>query len=428
MESQNHSPQEEEINEEQNLAAPPALEPQPEVMVDGEEMQTTAGKAVAQEQLRKRKKGLLIGTAVAGVLVIAAIIVGLLLPDLFANRGPVLVTVANEKIYVADYQERVRYYRWQFLQQFAQISQILEMFGDYDGQQQAQLNQITMLLGDHAYFGDLVLNSMIDEVILVKNAEDMGITVTDEEVMTAIQEAFGYRPDADAEIEDGLNADPETQPTPYTKEQFDEDYAEYIDRLSVAGVSEEEFLEVQWISLLFNALYEEVTKDYVAGTVEQVQARHILVEDLETAQTILDQLNAEESTFEELAAEYSLDTYSAQNGGELGWFARGMMIPTFEEAAFSLEIGEVSEPIETDYGYHIIQVTGREDQPISAEEAAAEQQAQFSEWLNTQNAVMESSIVIDEELLAESIPTQPDLNDPLVFEALFGGLEEDTEE
>ncbi|MBN1585483.1 peptidyl-prolyl cis-trans isomerase [Candidatus Uhrbacteria bacterium] len=60
--------------------------------------------------------------------------------------------------------------------------------------------------------------------------------------------------------------------------------------------------------------------------------------------------------FGALASEYSDDTASAANGGDLGWFGRGEMVPEFESAAFSMEPGEVSPPIKTQFGYHIIRV------------------------------------------------------------------------
>ncbi|THE11076.1 peptidylprolyl isomerase [Bacillus timonensis] len=61
--------------------------------------------------------------------------------------------------------------------------------------------------------------------------------------------------------------------------------------------------------------------------------------------------------FEDVAKEYSDDS-TAQNGGDLGWFGKGRMVPEFEEAAFTLKEGETSDIIESQYGYHIIKVTG----------------------------------------------------------------------
>jgi hypothetical protein len=93
----------------------------------------------------------------------------------------------------------------------------------------------------------------------------------------------------------------------------------------------------------------------VYGQGEQVHARHILVATEEEAKQVLARLAAGED-FAAVAAEVSLDKASGQNGGDLGWFGRGQMVAPFEEAAFALEVNQLSQPIKTDYGYHIIQV------------------------------------------------------------------------
>lgn len=83
-----------------------------------------------------------------------------------------------------------------------------------------------------------------------------------------------------------------------------------------------------------------------------------------------------------LAAEYSDDTASSVNGGDLGWFGRGMMVAPFEEVAFSLAPGEISEPVRTDFGYHIIQVLERDDARPKDENRLAQERAQaYEAWL-----------------------------------------------
>lgn len=100
--------------------------------------------------------------------------------------------------------------------------------------------------------------------------------------------------------------------------------------------------------------YYEENKDTFA-TPEQVRASHILVETKEEADAIKKELD-EGADFSTLAKEKSTDS-SAANGGDLGFFGKGDMVEEFEKAAFSMEINEISEPIKSDYGYHIIMKT-----------------------------------------------------------------------
>jgi parvulin-like peptidyl-prolyl isomerase len=98
------------------------------------------------------------------------------------------------------------------------------------------------------------------------------------------------------------------------------------------------------------------------GLGEQVHARHILVATEEEARQVLERLKAGED-FAQLARELSRDTASAKNGGDLGWIGRGMTVEPFEKAAFALEVGRWSEPVQTQFGFHIIQVLEREMRP-----------------------------------------------------------------
>lgn len=104
--------------------------------------------------------------------------------------------------------------------------------------------------------------------------------------------------------------------------------------------------------------YFEENKD-TFNQEEQVRARHILVETEEKAKEVKVKLDAG-GDFAELAKEYSFDG-SKDIGGELGFFGRGRMVPEFEEAAFSLKINEISEPVKSQFGYHIIQVEERKE-------------------------------------------------------------------
>ena len=100
--------------------------------------------------------------------------------------------------------------------------------------------------------------------------------------------------------------------------------------------------------------YEQNQDKFKSG--EQIRASHILVKNEQEAQAILDQLK-KGANFEELAKSKSVDS-SAAKGGDLGWFGKGNMVPAFEKAAFSLKEGQLSGIVKSDFGFHIIKLTG----------------------------------------------------------------------
>ncbi len=93
---------------------------------------------------------------------------------------------------------------------------------------------------------------------------------------------------------------------------------------------------------------------------EQVEARHILVPDLATANKIEAQLKQNPNDFAALAKQYSTDPGSKDKGGDLGYFRRGQMVPAFDKEAFSLPVGAISPPVKSPFGYHIIQVEAKQ--------------------------------------------------------------------
>lgn len=104
-----------------------------------------------------------------------------------------------------------------------------------------------------------------------------------------------------------------------------------------------------------SAFYTENEDKFIAPS--QVKASHILVKEEEKIKEISEKLSAGES-FEDLAKESS-ECPSGQQGGDLGFFGKGKMVPEFETAAFALGLNEVSEPFKTDFGYHIVKVTDK---------------------------------------------------------------------
>jgi peptidyl-prolyl cis-trans isomerase C len=104
---------------------------------------------------------------------------------------------------------------------------------------------------------------------------------------------------------------------------------------------------------------------------QEVRARHILVDSKDKAREVYEKL-AHGSDFARLAKEYSKDPGSKDQGGDLGFFGRGQMVPQFEDAAFRLKKGEISEPFESQFGWHIVRLDDRRQRSAPAFEAVKE--------------------------------------------------------
>ncbi|MCU5667780.1 peptidylprolyl isomerase PrsA [Bacillus cereus] len=103
----------------------------------------------------------------------------------------------------------------------------------------------------------------------------------------------------------------------------------------------------------------------------EIKASHILVKDEATAKKVKEELGQGKS-FEELAKQYSEDTGSKEKGGDLGYFTAGKMVKEFEDAAYKLKKDEVSEPVKSQFGYHIIKVTDIKEPEKSFEQSKAD--------------------------------------------------------
>jgi len=108
---------------------------------------------------------------------------------------------------------------------------------------------------------------------------------------------------------------------------------------------------------------ENDVKDYYAKLENKVQASHILVHDMDSAWMLIDSLK-NGANFENLAITYSIDPTANSNRGDLGYFVWGQMEPTFQENVFKMQPGEISEPFETRYGWHIVKMTDRAENEL----------------------------------------------------------------
>ena|SRR3712207_951242 len=106
--------------------------------------------------------------------------------------------------------------------------------------------------------------------------------------------------------------------------------------------------------------YYEANKEQFVSP-ELVSAKHILVDELDQAKEIKAKIDKKEISFEDAAVEYS-KCPSNMKGGDLGEFGKGQMVPEFEEAAFAQKVGEVSEPVQSTFGYHLIKVESHKEE------------------------------------------------------------------
>jgi parvulin-like peptidyl-prolyl isomerase len=299
-----------------------------------------------------------------------------------------------------------------------------------------------------------VLDQMVDEAVVRAQIQQRGITVSDDEVTERIEQFFGYQrvpptpaptPTTDPAFTPGPDptATPFPTPTPVTLEAYQEAYDDYVKRITEqSGMTEAEFRQLVAFDLLRQKLYDDVTKD-VSTTEEQVEARHILVRIIEPqpaptalpegqppptpdpaatptpeprnadqalarAIEIKQRLDAGED-FAALAAEYSDDPGSAAAGGNLGWFGRGMMVQEFEDAVFALQPGQISEPVKTAFGYHIIQLAAKD--PARESDAFSLQQRQsdaFTKWLDE----VRNTATIERNWTLDKVPPTPSLTAP----------------
>lgn len=192
--------------------------------------------------------------------------------------------------------------------------------------------------------------------------------------------------------------------TPYTLEGFETQVADANDRMMQLGFEEDVYRKFFEAQILERKLREELTAE-VEPTQTQVWARHILVADEQAAKDIIVRLQNGED-FATLAKELSTDTGSGANGGDLGWFGTGAMVPEFETGAFALsKPGDITtEPVKSDFGYHIIQLIAKQERPLATDQYESAKDAAFQEWLT---AAYEEYGVEIFDIWMSRVPSEP---------------------
>lgn len=248
---------------------------------------------------------------------------------------PVAARVNGQPVYQADYENQVAQFS------AALIAQGLDP-NSPDGA--AQLTQIR----------EQVLNGMIDQILIEQEARLKGFTVSDADLEAAMQEIIAG------------SGGPEA----------------FAAQLAALGQTEEQFRAGQRAAMLASLMRDQVIAG-VPSTAPQVHARHILVDNVDLANSLLAQLQAG-ADFTSLAQQYSQDTLTGYGGGDLGWFPRGVLISReVEDAAFALQPGQYSSVVQSAFGFHIVQVIETDPaRALSSEQLLTLQQAAFDNWLS----------------------------------------------
>ncbi|SIP89514.1 peptidyl-prolyl cis-trans isomerase C [Alkalispirochaeta americana] len=200
-----------------------------------------------------------------------------------------------------------------------------------------------------------VLDGLITRTVLETEAETQGIVVTDEQLSEALEQFRSQFPDR------------ESYRAALEQQGFSEDLfeAEVLRQIAIETLINTRAFEGLTVDEATAREFYDAHPDYFERP-EQVAARHILLSaeegaDKEQLRSRLGEIRQQlldGADFGEMAREYS-DCPSSAEGGELGAFGRGQMVPSFEEAAFSLDAGELSDIVETQFGFHLVQVTER---------------------------------------------------------------------
>ncbi len=194
-------------------------------------------------------------------------------------------------------------------------------------------------------------------------------------------------------------------PTPYTTQVYGENIKDFNDNYSFYDFDIDDLREMFEVQLLREKLVDELTTDLEPVKVE-VWARHILVETESQALEVLEKLDEGED-WSTLASEYSIDESNKEAGGDLGWFDENTMVAPFSEKAFSMDIGEISDPVETDFGFHIIQVLGHRELPMDPNEFQTLKNETFTTWLNELRNSRDDITIFDS--WEEDVPTVPEV-------------------
>ena len=408
------------------------------------------------EREARTQRYVILATAIVVSVIVVVLAIALVI-EFFVTPGQAVASVNGETITVSEFQQEVRLERAVINERLYAVIEEARIFGEQANQylefrlQQEPYATWWSEIQVSDVIGNRVLNDMIEAKLVEQQAAALGVTVSPEDVEAKIDQYFEYAPlpvedeteateeaatatptpfvsptpspeptatEAAAEVTaEATEADPATTAVPTTTpaptlnpteqaEQFAQTVEEaFASIASNAGVSQEQVRAYFERQALRAKVAEAMTAETVDTTDSEVQVRHILVATEQEALDLLAALEAGES-FTELAQAVSLDTGSAANGGEYDWSPASGYVGPFAEAVRDAAIGEFVGPVQTEFGYHVIQVRGRRDVPMTDDQLDTARETAFETTLTDLRAADGASIETF-PIWADVVPSEP---------------------
>lgn len=414
---------------------------------------------VQRERIQRRN--ITIATVVILVAVVGVTVAGFVLEGVIKPNQP-MVEVNDTTITTKEFLSYASYQRYLVVTEYINTYQYLQSFGDQSAFSffESYLLQLQNEL-EPGVLGLSVIDSMVENVLIAEHAAELDIQVSEAEVKSRVDELiFQYYPDGTptpAPTEETYatptlsalqmvlvpptpseaGADPEPlepteavieptavlpTPTVYTEKAYNTNYKDFMSYLKTsARVTEETLFAYYQAQILRERVAEAVITD-IPSDEEVLWARHILFQDETTGEQqaidFLARIDAGED-FVTLAEELSaLPEGSTEEGTirfeDLGWFGDGQLVAGFETAAKGLEVGEISQAVNTSFGWHVIQLLGRDTRPRSQADMDQLRQTAFQDWLNTQR--VEAKVNINTDWIS-AVPVDPDIPEQIKIQA-----------
>ncbi|MFQ6000050.1 MAG: peptidylprolyl isomerase [Anaerolineae bacterium] len=353
-------------------------------------------KQISRRQREERQRRLiLLGAGAVLLLVLGILGFGYYETKFLKPASPVAV-VNGVPLRTDEYQKMVIFQRFTLDQYRRNLERQLSQLDTSDetaaGIASLFQQELARLEFQRAQIPSQALEMMIEDELIRQGAEERGITVTEEEVDRAIEESYGYQrepvtptvtPTPTITAAEPITPTEPVIPTPppVTKEQFEQAYQQDLAALAKVEISEEFYRDIVRRGLLRSKMREVIGRD-VPTSEEQVRVRHIVLETEEEAKAVRERLEAGED-FATLAQEFSIDEATKEDGGDMGWMAFDERDVSFSGMAFQLEVGEISQVIETARGYEILKLEEKdEDRELDPATLERRKNAAFSTWLN----------------------------------------------